>query len=162
MIPLLKMYDDFTSNKYVSIGATVASTAFMAYRIVKAESSCCECDGYWFFFNSSPLVIAVSLCAGVIFAVIANRYLVQNMKTEGEKNSVYATISLFVGVSESSLINYRIWNLLFYGEGYFYEVVNDVFGGTPFYKLSFLVTTLALQILEGKTKFKFQSPFVFE
>ena len=76
------------------------------------------------------------------------------MTTEGEKNSAYATISLFSGIPAAFLIN--LWNVLPIGKfDIFYEVLQE----RPLFKLSFLITNLALQIFEGKIKF--QSPITF-
>ena len=154
MIPLLKIYDDFTSNKYVSLGISVASTAFSAYGNISMIR---------YYQYTQPLAVIISACAGIAFALLTNTYLVQNerVKNESEKNSVRATFSLFsfgislVKVSED--FRGYIENI----EDLLPNCIRSIFNDSSCFRLSFLVTNLALQILEGKTKFKFQSPIVF-
>ena len=75
MIPLLKMYDDFTSDKYTSLRISTASTTFMAYKVISYAGDCGEC--IYSIYTVSPLVLSISLCAGVVFALLANKYFVQ-------------------------------------------------------------------------------------
>lgn len=157
MIPFLKLYDDVTSINYVSLGATLVSTAFLLYVDIR--------DVVWM----SPTVLVIGLCAGSAFALLANTYLVHNesVKSEGKKNSIYATLSLLnaftrlehsyvVGVLFNKIINNQIYN--YFG---FWLCEDSFFKG---FKIGFSTTILASQFFEGKASFKFklQSPFVFE
>lgn len=154
MIPLLKIYDDFTSNKSVSLGASVISTAFMTYRAISLMS------------YTNPVIFVVSACAGISFSFLANTYLVHNdsVKKEGEKNSIYATLSLLT--SFTPIRNSRIYRA-------FFERTLDNFFDKHSYRfcsygflnglgVGFLATNLVFQIKDGQTKIKLRSPFVFE
>lgn len=148
------MYDDVTSNKYVSLGISVASTAFMARRIFPV-----------LFYFESPITFAISACAGIAFALLANMYIIHSkrVKTEEGKNSLYATVSLIVAFTP--LGSNRIYRTLFarpmrnFFRSYKYEFQS--YALLSGFGISFLVTNLALQIFEGKTKFEFQSPIKF-
>lgn len=162
MTVLLKIYDDFASNKYVSICTSAAATVFSIYNITGRFSSF---SGIFSWVN--PTALAIGLCAGVAFALISNTYLAYNdrVKTEGQRNSIYTTLSLivgFTGIEENQIVK-----LIFYRfianpicENFGYEPIcgQSFFGG---FKLAFSATTLAIQLLEGKTKINFQSPIKF-
>ncbi len=157
MIPLLKMYDDFTSSKHVSLGVTLASTAFLLYNDIR--------DMVWM----SPTVLVIGLCAGSAFAFLANTYLVHNesVKSEGKKNSIYATLSLLNAFTR--LEHFYVVDVLYYKiiSNPFYNYFGYSLCGDSFFKgfkIGFSTTILASQFFEGKTSFKFklQSPSVFE
>jgi len=147
MIPLLKMYDDVTSNKYVSLGITVASTAFIAYKTTFYLPT---------LVIGSPVFI-ISVCAGVAFALLTNTYIVHNekVKTEGERNSIYATFSIITLLSPSKLN--EIFNFVFYYnllKIYDPQMIFFVDYIARGFELGFITTNLALQVLEGKTSCK--------
>ena len=154
MIPLLKMYDDFTSNKYVSVGISVASTAFMACRTVSLT-----------YYYRDPSILVISACAGIALALLSKYYLAHNerIKNDGERNSIYATTSLIVAFI-IPVIGDNIYANILNAYNSFFRDYRKLFsyGSINCFGMGFLVTNLALQILEGKTKFKFQLPFVFE
>jgi hypothetical protein len=154
MIPLIKIYDNFTSNKGVSKGLSIASTAYLLYNAIGETP--------W----TKPFFL-ISLCAGCIFASMASTNLVHNesVKSDGERNSIYATLSLIntFGRLESSrqfeeIFGNCIANPLS-NYGYNIWADNSLFSGL---KIGFSVTILALQTLKGKTSIKFRSPFIFE
>ena len=154
MIPLLKMYDDFTSNRGVSLGISFASTAFMAYRTVT------------YICNTNPTTFVISACAGVALALLSRTYLIHNdaVKSEGERNSIYATLSLFTVFAPvghqtfyNRVVQRKVMHLFeFYGCRFYNSSFLNGLG------LGFTATNLALQLMDGQTKIKFQSPFVFE
>lgn len=58
-----------------------------------------------------PLFFVTSTCAGVAFAFLANTYLVHNdaVKSESERNSVHATLSLltaFTPVNDNQIYRF--------------------------------------------------------
>jgi len=148
MIPLIKMYDDFTSNKYVSLGITVASTAVMGYVNIKRINMI------------SSIAFIVGTCTGIAFALLTKLYVAHNkyVKSDGERYSFYATLSLLmpnfqwslnpffrihvrgltgIGLSETGLTSFRLVAAL------------NGFG------LSFLATNLVLQLMEKPIENKF-------
>lgn len=153
MTVLLKMYDKVTSTQGFSIGITTASTAFMAYRSF----------GMW--RNTNPITFVISSCAGIAFSLVANFYVAHNtdVKTKEERNSIYSTSSLFVVFAP-------VGRDSFY-DSHFARNMYELFSkyGSNFPNKSFLnglglgfsATTLAIQLIEDKTKIKFQSPITF-
>ena len=103
--------------------------------------------------------------AGIV--VISNTYLAYNdrVKTEGQRNSIYTTLSLIVGFT--GIEENRTLKLIFYRfianpicKNFGYKLIcREAFSGG--FKLAFSATTLAIQLLEGKTKINFQSPIKF-
>lgn len=157
MSALLKIYDDVSSNKSISLGITAASTLFMAYRTISLM-----------YFYKDPLTCVISACAGCALAILVKIYLAHNddVKNEGERNSIYATASLIVAfvipvlgdsiylnVFDKAYNNPFQWNYS-YRKPFSYGSING-FG------MGFLITTLAIQLMVGKTSFKLRSPFVF-
>lgn len=141
MSALLRIYDNVTSNKYVSLGATVVSTAFILYDKIESIA--------WF----NPTVLIIGLCAGSAFALLANTYLAHNesIKTEGTRNTIYATLSLLNGFTHYensrtvSFIYYRnISNSLYARFGSRF-CDNSLFTGL---KIGFSATILALQVFK--------------
>lgn len=156
MSALLRIYDDVTSNKYVSLGINFTSTAYATIKMINC------------FCTLDPMFFTISACAGVALALISNTYLVHNekIKDEGERNSVYALLSLvlvFGGIHRNrtySEIFNRIFGVI---KGDNWEVYNSCrLGFLNGFGVGFLATTLALQLIEGKTKIKFRSPIVFD
>lgn len=156
MSTLLRIYDNVTSNKYVSLGITVASTAFMAYRTVSVMRHT----------NSSNFM--VSSCVGVVFALIAKYNLAHNdeVKSERERNSVYATASLIVAfvipVLGDSIYQNVFLNPGNYSESLFFQHRTPFsYGCINGLGLGFLASNLVLQLVEGTTSIKFRSPIIF-
>ncbi len=148
MSALLRIYDDVTSNKYVSLSITVASTAFMARRVVYFLG-----HSYVKEVISSQIIIA-NICTGVAFALLANIFLKHNklVKNEGELNSIYATFSLFIISASLRGLNEEL-------ERGFWETASLVptnmkfmLVDFSFFKLSFLATNFVLQLLEKLNK----------
>ena len=146
MTVLLKIYDDFASNKGVSTGVNIASTAFMAYRTFK------------FMQRINPTTFVISACVGFVFALIANSFLAYNdkVKNESQRNSVYATLSLLTAFTTVQNSNIYLT---------FKDIVSQLlipfshdFSNHGFLNglgLGFTATILAIQLLEGlKTKTK--------
>ena len=146
MTVLLKIYDDFASNKYVSICTSATATVLSIYNITDRFP-------WW-----NPTDLAIGLCAGVAFALISNTYLAYNdrVKTEGQRNSIYTTLSLIVGFT--GIEENRTLKLIFYRfianpicKNFGYELIRGHSFSRGF-KLAFSATTLAIQLMEGKKK----------
>jgi|GEM_PF-2513192 len=158
MTVLLKIYDGFASNKYVSICTSATATVLSIYETVGVLSRI----NPTFFTNGvlswgNPIVLAVGLCAGAAFALISNTYLAYNdrVKTEGQRNSIYTTLSLIIGFKEIGQNN--ILKVFFYNsianpifKSFEYNFCNGSFFGG--FKIAFSATILAIQLLEGKKK----------
>ncbi len=138
MTALLRIYDDVTSNKYVSLGITASATAFSLYRTYQNV-----------IFQ--PVAFAVTACAGCVLAILANTYLVHNakVKSDGERNNIYSTCSLFVGFCP-------ITSTTFYSNvnAYAYKIFSS-FGIHPSscnyingFSVGFTATNLVLQFME--------------
>ena len=153
MIPLLKMYDNFASNKGISLGITAASTA-------------CTIYGFIGYVARQPQVFFIGASTGVAFAILANTYLAYNDKVERKdsRNSIYATLSLinaFAGLESNKVIYSIFKNTITKLLNYFYAINFDYWRFADSFKIGFSVGIFALQVLESERKFKFQSPFVF-
>lgn len=141
MSVLLKIYDDVTSNKYMSLGITVSCTVLMA------------CRSASFMSNTTPLVFLISACAGAVFALLANYYLAHNksVKSECERNNIYATFSLIMALSP---INIRDFNFILFTRNItpiFKSIVGCNFCVNGFingFGMGFLATNLVLQLME--------------
>ncbi len=150
MTALLKIYDDVTSNKYASLGISIASTAFIIRERLAWSS--------WI----NPTAFIIGACAGVAFASLAKTYLAD--KTKGERNSINATLSYINAFKplENNL-------LVSLGFSYIIEKPLRMCGYHPssgsFWKgfeFAFSITNLALQVLESKSpSIKFQWPVSF-
>lgn len=84
MTAFLRIYDNVTSNKYVSMGITISSTACSLYSLHK------------YINYTQPLYLITHLCAGAIIACLSKIYLVHNIevKNKTERNNIYSTLSL--------------------------------------------------------------------
>jgi len=147
MSALLRIYDDVTSNKYVSLGITAASTAFMAYKITFYID---------YMYSNAPLTFAISTCVGVAFALLSNSYLAHNksVKNENERNGVYATLALIVAVIQPEtnhiyefIFRHNIARIL---RSNGYEFCSMVFLNG--FGIGFLATNLTLQLMEKSNK----------
>ena len=144
MSALLRIYDNVTSNKYASLGITVASTAY----------------SLWWTSGSlayiQPVYFLVHACAGVAIAYLAKTYLVHNseVKNKAERNTIYATLSLITGFTliRSVFVATRIQSFLSYSFAFFNLYPHPIcFVDAPL--IGFLATLLYYQIedyREGK------------
>lgn len=154
MSALLRIYDHVTSNNCVSLGISVASTAFMAYRTVTYKSGL----GFSHIVYYTSLCFSISVCAGIAFALLAKVYLlhIERVKSEGERNSIYSTLSLFTVLALRLDYAHRsggggIIEIIYYSYSPYkvYALSSCFFNG---FGIGFLATNLVLQLIEKSKK----------
>lgn len=146
MTAILKIYDKITASNSVSLGITVAATAYTVY------------NAYGYIAYLDPITALASACAGSALAILAHVYLVHNseVKNNSERNNVYAALSLTAGfVDLQSNIVVSGLNAIFHSFVYF-EYRRGLFlypssVVTPA-SIGFLLTTLVLQIITQNKK----------
>lgn len=139
MSALIRIYDEVTSNKYVSLGITTCVMARSFYRTYQDKN------------NFQSILFTASTCAGFSLAILTNNYLVKNAKTKnsGERNTIYSTCSLFIDFNPvTNIILYK--NVLFYTKKIFslfetYPRSSNFINGLS---LGFTATNLVLQLTE--------------
>jgi len=91
MSALLRIYDNVTSNKHVSLGITGASTTYSLYVSFTHRNI------------TQPAYFLIHACAGVALAYLGKAYLVHNneVKNKGERNVIYSTLLLVTGFTYS-------------------------------------------------------------
>jgi len=147
MSALITVYDNITSNKYVSLGITAVAFANSGLRV------------YGFIERANPILIVVTTCAGVALALLTKSYLdgIQKIDNSRDKNSLYATMSILSTVAPIGYRNPRIfsdfiWELNFHDAVYFsFDNHGSLgFGVGLGFSLGFTATTLILELAESK------------
>lgn len=141
MSAFITAYDNITSNKYVSVGITTTSLLYSGLRV------------YSLIEIVNPLMIVITACAGVAFALISKSYLdgIQKIDTNRDKNSLYSTLSMLsvfapIGYDKPAIFRFT-------EDSYFQTCFNRVglgLGVGVGFSLGFTATTLILQLAEGK------------
>lgn len=135
MTALLKIYDDISSNQYVSLGVSVATTAFVIYKVATKP-------------HLDAICFCVGLVAGVAFALLADTLLRYSKKlnTKEDWNTYHTTTTLIIGLLPAGFLRNRI-NMAIYDVVHFFkpDVSVDTMALRTGFAVGFLGTNLLFQ-----------------